>query len=149
MLKSRNQALAGAAVAALAISGLAMPAAASAATIKLAATLSGQQQTDAGDPDGAGKLSAEVDGDSGDFCYTLSVTGISKPTAAHIHTGTSGKDGPPVVTLEVTGEGSDECIAVEPETLKPILSAPGNYYVNVHTADFPKGAIRGQLGVAK
>ncbi|MBS1786273.1 MAG: CHRD domain-containing protein [Acidobacteria bacterium] len=30
--------------------------------------------------------------------------------------------------------------------INDIMKNPGNYYVNVHTAEFPNGAIRGQLG---
>ena len=37
------------------------------------------------------------------------------------------------------------CIAVEPEKLKPIVANPAGFYVNIHTADFPGGAVRGQL----
>jgi hypothetical protein len=90
-------------------------------------------------------LTADVDADSGDFCFTLSASGTDKPVAAHVHSGAAGADGPPVVTISVTGEGNDECVAVEPDTLKAIVAAPENYYVNIHTAAFPKGALRGQL----
>lgn len=128
---------------------LALPATALAAPARLAATLNGANETGGGDPNGAGKFSAEADPDTGDFCFTLSATGIDAPTAAHVHTGAAGKDGPPVITVQVTGEGSDECVAAEPDTLKAILAAPEGYYVNVHTAAFPKGAVRGQLAAVK
>lgn len=144
MLKSRTL-LAGVAAAAM----LAMPAAASAATARLTATLDGASEPAGGDADGKGALSAEVDSDTGDFCYTLSASGIDKPVAAHIHTGAAGAEGPPVITLQVTGAAGDECVAVEPDTLKAILAAPEGHYVNVHTAALPKGAIRGQLAKGK
>jgi hypothetical protein len=144
MLKSRIMLTTAAAVAALAL-----PAAASAAGVKLTATLTGANETGGGDPDGSGTLSADVDAASGDFCYTLTATGTDTPVAAHVHSGAAGADGPPVITLAVTGEGDDECVAVEPDTLKAILAAPQNYYVNVHTAAMPKGALRGQLANGK
>ena len=122
---------------------LVLPAAASAAGTKLSATLSGAT---GGDAKGSGKFTADADPDTGDFCYTLAAKGSDKPTAAHVHSGAAGKDGPPVVTLQITGEGADECVAVEPDTLKAIIAAPADYYVNVHSAAFPKGAVRGQLG---
>ncbi len=118
--------------------------AAQAASVKLGATLTGAA---GGDPDGTGAFAAEVDADAGDFCYTLTAAKIAKPTMAHVHTGAEGTNGPPVITIDITGAGDDECVAVEPDVLKAIVAAPAGYYVNVHTADFPAGAIRGQLSV--
>ncbi len=124
---------------ALSFSGAAM------AAEELNATLSGANETKAGDEDGSGTFWAEVDMDTGDVCYLLDVKDIGKVTAAHIHKGVAGKDGKPVTAVDVTGPDDDLCIALEPDTLKEIVAAPGAYYVNVHTADFPAGAIRGQF----
>lgn len=118
---------------------------AAAAPVKLAATLSGANEPAGGDPDGTGAFSAEVDADAGDFCYTLSVAKIDKATMAHVHSGEAGTSGPPVITINVTGADGDECAAVEPDKLKEILANPAGYYVNVHNAAFPAGAVRGQL----
>lgn len=128
--------------AALVFGGALAPAAALAAPVTLVATLTGAAETAGGDPDGSGAFSVEIDADSGDFCYSLSARDTDKPTMAHVHTGAAGVDGGPVITIDVT---DDECIAVEPAVLKPIVENPAGYYVNVHTAAFPKGAVRGQL----
>ncbi|MBM3595985.1 MAG: CHRD domain-containing protein [Alphaproteobacteria bacterium] len=122
-----------------------MPATAMAASVKLVATLDGASETSGGDLDGTGRFSAEVDAETGDVCYVLVANKISKPVAAHIHAGAAGTDGAPVLTLEVTGPDGDLCMAAEPDVLKPIVAGPEGYYVNVHTADVPKGAVRGQL----
>lgn len=119
---------------------LAVPAAA--APVILTATLNGANEPGGGDADGVGTFSAEIDADAGDFCYTLTADKVDKVTMAHVHTGAAGANGPPVVTLEL---GSDLCIAVEPDVLKPIVAAPEGFYVNVHNAAYPAGAIRGQL----
>lgn len=126
------------------------PVAASAETVILTANLSGANEvgatgSGAGAPGGNGALRAEVNSETGDFCYTLYAERTSAPTMAHVHTGAAGTNGAPVITIDVTGKGSDMCIAIEPEKLKPILANPAGYYVNIHTADFPAGAIRGQL----
>ncbi|QOV94825.1 CHRD domain-containing protein [Novosphingobium sp. ES2-1] len=115
--------------------------------VTLVATLGGAAETAGGDPDGIGGFKADGDDETGDFCFTLWVEKTEKPTMAHVHEGNAGSDGKPVATIEVTGKDSDNCIAMEPELLKKIIAAPGAYYVNVHTADFPKGAVRGQLEV--
>ena len=51
--------------------------------------------------------------------------------------------------LEHPGEGdpgaSAGCVTVDDPVLDAILRRPGRYYVNVHTAAFGGGAIRGQL----
>ncbi|QZP06747.1 CHRD domain-containing protein [Caenibius sp. WL] len=119
-----------------------------AAEVKLAATLNGAAQTGGGDTDGSGAFAGEIDPDSGDLCYTLTVKDIAAPTMAHIHKGAAGSDGSVVVTLNITGNDGDECSALQRDLAKAIVAAPGDYYVNVHNAEFPKGAIRGQLAVA-
>jgi hypothetical protein len=124
--------------------GAAMPlTAAMANTVKLTATLSGANEVPPGDPHGTGTFSVEIDPEKGDFCYTITSAKIAAPTMAHVHAGASGTNGAPVVTLDP--KGSDECIAVEPDALKPIVATPEAYYVNIHNAQYPGGAIRGQL----
>ena len=113
--------------------------------VTLTATLTGANEPAGGDPKGSGAFEVKIDAESGDFCYTLTAVGIAKATMAHVHTGATGVNGPPLTILDVTGAGSDECIAIEPDVLKPIVATPGNYYVNVHNAAYPAGAIRGQL----
>jgi hypothetical protein len=124
-----------------------VPAAALAAPVKLVAAIDGASETAGGDTDGSGSFSGELDTETGDVCYVLSVAKIAKPVAAHVHEGAAGADGKPVMTLEVTGPDGDMCLAAEPDLLKLIVATPGGYYVNVHTGDFPKGAVRGQLAV--
>ena len=121
---------------------LAVPVPAWAAQAVLTATLAGAGETAGGDADGTGAFSVEIDTDAGDFCYSLSAAKIAKATMAHVHSGAAGADGAPVITIDL---GSDLCIAAEPDVLKAIVAVPGNYYVNIHNAEFPAGAIRGQL----
>jgi hypothetical protein len=124
---------------------LSFPATAFAQPVMLNATLSGANETKPGDPDGSGSFAAEVEIATGDVCYTLDVSDIGEAMAAHIHKGIAGKDGKPVASLQVTGPDDDLCMAMEPTLLEKIAAAPGAYYVNVHTKDFPAGAIRGQF----
>lgn len=126
----------------LAAATLVASAPASAAPVTLIATLNGASEPAGGEARGSGTFSVEVDADAGDFCYTLTAKGIGAPTAAHVHSGAAGANGPPVVTIAVA---EDECVAAEPDVLRPIVANPAGYYVNVHTAAFPQGAIRGQL----
>ena len=108
----------------------------------LGAALAGSNETAAGDADGTGSFSAVIDADAGQLCYKLTAGNIAPATMAHIHSGAAGANGPPVATIELT---ENRCMAVDPAVLQAIVAAPGNYYVNVHNAEFPAGAIRGQL----
>jgi hypothetical protein len=112
--------------------------------VTLVASLTGANETAGGDADGTGSFSATVDADEGDLCYALKADKIAAVTMAHIHSGAAGSNGPPVVTIGMT---DDNCMAVEPDVLRAITANPGNYYVNIHNAEFPAGAIRGQLQV--
>jgi hypothetical protein len=101
----------------------------------------------AGDPDGAGGFTAVIDGTQ--FCYGITVKNISPPTAAHIHIGQPNEAGPVVIPLTPPSSGdpgaSSGCTSIAPDLAAAIAKNPHKYYVNVHTADFPGGAVRGQL----
>jgi hypothetical protein len=96
--------------------------------------------------DAHGTITVVVDPPKGTACYIMNVSGLDNVTAAHIHTGAAGQTGGPVVTLEAPEGGtSGGCAQVTPEVSAALLANPGGYYVNVHTRQFPSGAIRGQL----
>ena len=118
-------------------------------------TLSGAEEVDpmtgdlgAGDPNGSGFANLTVNPGQEEVCYELSVEGITLPAiGAHIHVGDAGENGPVVVALtppDASGVSSG-CAQVSRELALAIIQNPENYYVNVHTTDFPNGAIRGQL----
>lgn len=68
-------------------------------------------------------------------------------TNAHIHEGAAGVPGPVVVQLAGPDSSgySKGCLPTTPAQAAAIVADPAGYYVNVHTTDFPAGAIRGQL----
>ncbi|WP_158274647.1 CHRD domain-containing protein [Sphingosinicella humi] len=115
---------------------------------KLTAALTGAaERPGPGDADGAGTAALQVNPGEARVCYTLKVSGIETATAAHIHKARSNESGPPVATLEAPADGASEgCASVTAELAKALIQTPAGFYVNVHNADFPAGAIRGQLG---
>lgn len=111
-------------------------------------SLFGEQEVghDGAGDEASGDFSAELDLAKGRMCYMLEVDGLDTFTAAHIHEGAAGKEGPPVASLELLGEdGDDVCVDVDAALLKKIAGNKSRYYVNVHTEAFPAGAVRGQL----
>jgi len=99
-----------------------------------------------GDPDGSGVAEITLNQGQGEICFELTVEGIASATAAHIHVGGVDVAGPVVVGLTPPTNGSSSgCTNVDPDLIKAIRKNPASYYVNVHNADFPAGAIRGQL----
>lgn len=80
------------------------------------------------------------------LCYSLKVSGLNNTTVAHIHKGKAGVNGPVVVPLQLPGNGSNnKCVLIKTDLFKSMMQNPSNYYVNVHTKQYPNGAIRGQL----
>ncbi|HEX4382748.1 MAG TPA: CHRD domain-containing protein [Myxococcales bacterium] len=94
--------------------------------------------------------------------WKVSVSGLSSAySAAHVHLGQPGQAGPVLVPLtltpgaqgEASGEGTIDASAIKPKadgtamTMADLLSAlkSGGAYVNVHTANNPKGEARGQI----
>lgn len=113
----------------------------------------------AGDPNGTGGVYVfGVDGDPTTLCYVLTVDKIDPATAAHIHEAGAGQNGGVVVNLAAPGDGNAaDCLSegevlpsgapafVGDTTAAEILENPEDYYVNVHNAEYPNGALRGQL----
>ena len=111
-----------------------------------------------GDPDGSGAAQVTVNPRKQRVCFAVAVINISLPAEAmHIHEGEAGAAGDIVVDLkkapvEVGDTGIGLSMGCVRNQFKPVLKAiktnPDQFYVNVHTADFPGGAVRGQLEVA-
>ena len=101
-----------------------------------------------GDPDGSGTATITINRGLGEVCWEIEVTDITLPAiGAHIHLAPVTAAGPVVVALtppDPTGTSSG-CTPVDRELAKAIAKDPGAYYVNVHTMDYPAGALRGQL----
>lgn len=95
--------------------------------------------------------------------YSVNVSNIDKVTAAHIHSGKTGENGPIVVTLFKTESPSSKSmngILTSGNITNAALEGPmagktlidlnkamelGETYVNVHTEEHPNGEIRGQI----
>lgn len=119
---------------------------AGAAVTEYKAMMSGDQEVPTqGPPDGKGTAAVTIDDAAGQLCYDLSHEGIGAPTAGHIHKGPAGTAGPVVVNLDFAKNGEEGCVPVDAMTATAIGGDPAGHYVNLHTADYPNGAIRGQL----
>jgi len=101
-----------------------------------------------GDPDGRGEAKITVNPGKSQICWEINVRNIDTATAAHIHSAPAGVAGPVVVALSapVTNNNSTGCETVDRSLADAIRKAPQGYYVNVHNAAYPAGAVRGQLG---
>jgi hypothetical protein len=51
----------------------------------------------------------------------------------------------PLSAPDGTGAAAGCASGLDRALLHEILTSPASFYVNVHTADFPPGAVRGQL----
>jgi hypothetical protein len=130
------------------------------------ATLAGDKEVPPVDTNATGSAGfSQPHLDLGDMSFGIQLSDIDKVTAAHIHQGKEGENGPVIVTLfkadndtgtgpvkgQLAGgsisndllEGPMKGKAVEVDLIKAIKN--GSAYVNVHTTEHPDGAIRGQI----
>lgn len=126
----------------------------------------------AGEEGARGSFEFRLNSDEDVICYDIEFTGVTTPyespakTATHIHQAADGEFGPPRLAFPdpeddgygslrssgcmqgpfTTGlEGDDGNDTGEGFTVAQIEDDPASFYADTHTADFPAGAIRGQL----
>jgi hypothetical protein len=102
----------------------------------------GQEVPGPGDPDGFGTATLMIDDVNLTIDWLFAVSDITLPlSGAHIHVGAFGASGSPVVNFNAQLSGS----GLSDPDLAAVLANPPGYYVNLHNADYPGGAIRGQI----
>jgi hypothetical protein len=108
-------------------------------------TMTGKQETPKGDPNGKGTAKITLSPSKGKVCFRMTWSGIATPTAAHIHKGAKGTAGPVVIPLFATPPKHSGCVKAKKSLISAIAKHPKSYYVNVHNAKYPAGALRAQL----
>ena len=108
----------------------------------LHASLRGVSEVPKGDPNGGGTAEVKINGTQ--VCWELTTARIGSPNAAHIHKGAPGKAGPVVVAFGASYRHKG-CTTAQAAVARAIQAHPSAYYVNVHNAAYPAGAVRGQL----
>jgi hypothetical protein len=130
---------------ALSCAGILAAAAAPSFAKDMALTLAGDQEVPAVTTTASGTGTITVNDDKS-VSGSVMTKGINA-SAAHIHEGAKGKNGPVIIPLTKSGDNTFTVPAgtkltdAQMESLKS-----GNLYVNVHSAANPGGEIRAQLG---
>ena len=125
--------------------GLAVPVAAGGRPMSTALTGAAEAPVP-GDPDGSGFAAITLNQGLGQVCFDIEVSDVDEILAAHVHVGAAGVPGPIVVSFDVPVNGLSGCVdGIDRDLIKDIRQHPDGYYVNVHNAAFPGGALRGQL----
>jgi CHRD domain-containing protein len=119
--------------------------AAGATGTKFQVGLKGPNESPAAPASNSGRVELTLNAKTGKVCWDFKLAHIDgKPTQAHIHKGKRGVSGNVVVPLGGTFK-REGCTTAPKATVKSILRSPSRFYVNVHNAKHPLGAMRGQL----
>lgn len=128
-------------IAGLAIALSAAPAFAEMLTFK--ATLDGKSETPPNDSKGTGTADIQIDTDAKIIAWTIKSSGLTGPaTMAHFHgPADPGAKAPPEIDIsKMIEKGTSPLTDAQLADFKA-----GKIYVNIHTAKFPDGEIRGQV----
>lgn len=119
--------------------------------------LEGAQEVAPGDLDAKSRAIVQVRPDAGVACFNIGWMGIDGDVfGGHIHAAPAGSNGGIVVSLfggplgpptDFSGDRGRTmgCVTADSGVLWNIVNDPAGYYVNVHSTEFPGGAVRGQL----
>lgn len=116
--------------------------------IQVRANLSGRQEIPANTSTGTGTFEGVYDPFSRGLAYRVNFSGLTEPvSASHFHISVPGANGPVAINLGNQGGvrqgGSGGFVVLTPAQDSALRN--GNMYINIHTARFPGGEIRGQL----
>jgi CHRD domain-containing protein len=108
--------------------------------------LTGATETPRGAMHGIGAAIVAFHGDSL-VCWRFAhLHGFTDATSAHIEAATGGPTGQTVIALSPGPRLHHQgCVAVSPALSRRIWARPRGYYVNIHSKQYPRGAVRAQL----
>ena len=106
-------------------------------------TLSGGNEVPPVTTSGSGSGSFRV-GQDGTVSGSVTTTGVPG-TAAHIHQGAKGQNGPVIIPLTKNGDTYIASTGAKFTAAQLQAFKAGNMYVNVHTSEHKGGEVRGQL----
>ncbi|WP_150134518.1 CHRD domain-containing protein [Streptomyces hyaluromycini] len=141
------------------VSGGSIDTAAHGPTASFVATLTGAQEVPTaggpavGDPDGSAQALVQVKDDR--VTFALKWQGIGAPTLGHIHQGDKGANGDVKVPLftsampDTVDSAAGQTSVTDESLAKQLRTNPVGFYVNLHSKEFPGGAVRGQLKPVK
>ena len=124
---------------------LAASAATSATSAKFEIALKGTNESPAAPASNKGRVELTLNAKTGKVCWEFKLTHIDgKPNQAHIHKAKRGVSGNVVVPLGAAYKRKG-CTTASKALVRSIMKSPAGFYVNVHNAKHPLGAMRGQL----
>lgn len=114
--------------------------------------LSGREVPGGGDPDGQGSAQLTLNTQQQTACFRINWKKLKGAvTALHLHAAASGSEGPHWIDFfndqrfpGAQGESSG-CVPATQDKVRAVIDNPSAYYLNAHSSEFLKGAIRGQL----
>jgi len=134
-----------AALAAALVTSLALAAVATAKGEHLTAQLRGANEVPAAPASNRGRAEIRLNAATGKVCWDFTITKLDgSGNAAHIHKGRPGAAGPVYIPLGTTFKRQG-CTSAPKGKIRAVAANPSAFYVNVHNAKHPAGAMRGQL----
>ena len=113
--------------------------------LKVVTTLSGSNEVPARQTSASGSVSGTLNQNTRVLSFAVNFSGLT-PVAGHIHKGAAGTNGPVIIPFHSVA--SSPIIHEVTLTEEQVADLKANlHYVNLHTAAYPGGEIRGQLSI--
>lgn len=115
--------------------------------LQFSAMLSGGEQTPPIMTNASGMVVAALRQDGKRLRIWAAFQGVGQVTGAHLHSGSRGTSGPVVADLSGMVQGNVIVGDVDASSFADAL-VRGDVYLNIHTASYPNGELRGQLALS-